>query len=127
MVSNVNYDPSFKSNNESGYELMPSTIFQQVTAVNPDVLIMPEHKDARYYAYTAPYMEFRQGFAGTPERVREIYPQSFSMIYVPDGPIDRRRPELVTSVKRGDILLFRAWFNDPLNEQVKAIYREAQK
>jgi hypothetical protein len=35
--------------------------------------------------------------------------------------------ELVASVKAGDIMIFRAWWNDPVNEQVRQIYEAAAK
>ena len=124
--SNVNYNPRFAPNDGADYELSPASLFQEAAAANPDVLLMPEQKSARYFAYTAPYSELRGGVVGTPEMVRAIYPESFSAIYVPDGDVDAHRAELVASVKRGDILLFRAWWNDPYNAKIKSIYEEAK-
>ena len=125
--SNVIYDPRFKPSDGAGYELLPARVFQRVARANPDTLLLPEQKDTRYYAYTAPYMEFRQGYAGVPDKVRALYPNSFSAIYAPDGPIDERRADLVAAVKRGDILLFRGWWPDPVNAKIKSIYAEATK
>lgn len=125
--SNVIYDPRFKPSDGAGYELLPATVFQRVASANPDALLLPEQKSARYYAYAAPYMEFRQGYAGTPDTVRALYPNSFSAIYVPDGPVAERRSDLVAAVKRGDILLFRAWWPDPVNAEIKSIYAEGRK
>ena len=88
-------------------------------------LLMPEHKNARYYAYTAPYAELRQDHASTPADVRRLYPGAFSVINVADGPEEARHDDLLAAVKRGDILLFRAWWNDPDNAPVKRIYQEA--
>jgi hypothetical protein len=125
--SNVIYDPHYKPNDGAGYELMPATVFQKVAAANPDVLLIPEQKSARYYAHTAPYGELRLGVIGTPEAVRQVYPDSFSVVYVPDGPADQRRADLIAAVKRGDILLFRGWWPDPYNAQIKAIYHDAAR
>ena len=124
--SNVNYNPRFAPSDGAGYELSPASLFQQIAAANPDVLLMPEQKTTRYFAYTAPYSELRGGFVGTPEAVRAAYPDSFSAIYVPDGDVDAHRAELVTAVKGGDILMFRAWWNDPYNAKIKSIYDEAK-
>jgi hypothetical protein len=125
--SNVIYDPSFKPNDGAGYELMPATVFQRVAAANPDVLLVPEQKSARYYAYAAPYGELRLGVTGTPDAVRQVYPDSFSVVYVPDGPADQRRADLIDAIRHGDILLFRGWWPDPYNAQIKAIYHDAGK
>ena len=124
--SNVNYNPRSAPNDGAGYELSPASLFQQTAAANPDVLLMPEQKTTRYYAYTAPYSELRGGFVGTPDAVRAAYPDSFSAIYVPDGDMDAHRAELVMAVKRGDILMFRAWWNDLRNSKIKSIYDEAK-
>ena len=124
--SNVNYNPRFAPGDGAGYELSPASLFQQTAAANPDVLLMPEQKTTRYFAYTAPYSELRGGFTGTPDAIRAAYPDSFSAIYVPDGDVDAHRAELVTAVKRGDILMFRAWWNDPYNSKIKSIYDEAK-
>lgn len=108
-----------------------ASIFQRVTNAltrrGVHTLIMPEHQNTRYYAYTAPYDELRGGVASTPADVRRVYPHAFSVISVPDGPVDAHRAELVQAVRRGDILLFRAWFDDPYNAQVKRIYQDAGK
>jgi hypothetical protein len=113
-----NGDPNFP---------IDAAIFQQVAASQPEVLLIPEHQNTRYYAYTAPYDELRGGVASTPETVRRVYPGAFTVIAVPDGPIDARRAELVDAVRRGDVLLFRAWFDDSYNEKVRAIYADARR
>lgn len=105
-------------------------IFQRVAETlakeGVKVLLMPEHKNPRYYAYTAPYTELRLGHASTPDDARRIYPHAFSVINIADGPLDERHDEVLAAVKRGDILLFRAWFPDPYNAKGKAIYKEAE-
>jgi hypothetical protein len=49
------------------------------------------------------------------------------VISVCDGPIDERRADLVAAVRRGDILIFRGWFDDIFNGKTKSIYEEAAK
>ena len=88
-----------------------------------DVLRLPEN--ARYRAYAAPNNEPRGGRTGTHAGVCRIYPYAFSVISVPGGPVDARRAELIESVRRGDILHFRAWFDDEHDAKVKRIYQEA--
>ena len=80
----------------------------------------------RYYAYSVPVRELRQGFPETPAQVRRTYPDACGVIFVADGPIVERHAELVDGVKHGDILLFRAWFRDTkFNDEVIKIYQEA--
>ena len=92
-----------------------------------EALLMPEHQATRYYAYTAPYDELRQNITGTPDAVTDIYPGAFGVIYAPDGPIEADHDALVAAVKRGDILMFRGWWDDPQNAAIKKIYTDAGK
>jgi hypothetical protein len=107
----------------------PASVFQAVAAALARrkivVLLMPEHKRVRYYGATAPYAELRGGVLGTPARIRRVYPGAFTVLCTSDGDLDGHRADLVAAVKRGDILLFRAWFDDPQNAKVKAIEAEA--
>ncbi len=105
------------------------TIFQQVTqriaALGIQALIMPEHQDTRYYAYTAPYDELRGGVTQTPQAIKDVYPGAFTALYVPDGDVDKNRAALVQGVKGGDVLLFRGWWPDTFNADVTEIYHAA--
>ena len=103
-----------------------ASIFQKVLAAYPDVLLVPEHKNTSYYAYTAPYRELRSGYASTAPDVRLVYPNAMSVVSTPDGDITGRYNDLVTAVQQGDALMFRSWFDDePGNSQVKSIYQLA--
>ena len=104
----------------------PAQIFEQVLAAHPDVLLMPEHQTARTYRSGAPYDELRGGVTGTPDWVREIYPRAFTVLTVSDGDAKKHHDALVQSVKRGDILMSRVWFDDPDNMEIKAIYDAAK-
>ena len=111
---NVPYDP-----------VIFQTLTQKLAGSGISALIMPEHKNTRYYAYTAPYAELRLGVISTPSTVRDVYPSAFMNIYAPDGPIQQDHAPLVTSVKHGDILMFRAWWDDPENALVQSVYQDA--
>ncbi len=102
-----------------------AAVFRRLAETFPDVLFVPEHANLLYYAYSAPYDELRQGITSTSSDVRRIYPQAYTVIYTADGPIDARFNDLVSSVRGGDGLLFRGWFDDPQNAKVKAIYEQA--
>jgi hypothetical protein len=102
---------------------LDAQIMEKVASAFPDVLLIPEHSTLRYYAYTAPYKELRQGYASTDASVLAVYPKAFTLIYTADGPLDYQRKTLAEAVKRGDSLIYRTWFPDPQNEKVKALYR----
>lgn len=106
---------------------MRAWLMRRVAEQHPDVLIAPEFQNTGYYSHISGYRELRQGYAATPERVLEAYPRAFSVINVGDGPIRERRADLVAAVRRGDILMFRGWFNAPENASVQSIYQEAQE
>ncbi len=107
----------------------PASVFSDVAAAlarrKITALLMPEHQDVRYYGAAAPYDELRGGVLGTPGRIRRVYPGAFTVLCTSDGDLDGHRADLVAAVKSGDILLFRAWWDDPQNAKVKAIYAEA--
>ena len=109
----------------------PASVFERLSTAllkqGVTALLMPEHQLVRYYGSTAPYDELRGGVISTPESVRRIYPGAFTVINIADGDIDGHRAALVLAVRRDDILLFRAWFDDPSNAKIKAIYREADQ
>ena len=102
---------------------LDAQIMENLAKTFPDVLLVPEHSTLRYYAYTAPYRELRQGYASTDAAVLETYPKAFTLIYTADGPLDFQHKTLASAVKRGDSLIYRTWFRDPQNEKVKALYR----
>lgn len=107
---------------------MPAELFQKLARKHPGTLLIPEHKNPRYWAYTGAYAETRQGSLGTSDDVRAVYPRAFTVLRVVDGePLEKHWNELVASVRAGDVLLFRPWWNDPVNDQVKKIYEEAAK
>jgi hypothetical protein len=105
---------------------MPAADFQKLARAHKDCLLIPEHKTGRYWAYTAPYSELRLGFDSTPPGVLVAYPHAFSVLRVVDGP-SLSDPDVVTkltaSVKNGDILLFRPWWDDPQTADIQHIYQ----
>ena len=110
--SNINsYDP-----NPLNVEIL-----EKLHAVFPDVLLVPEHSNLRYYAYSAPYQELRHGSTGTPDAVLQTYPRAFSLIYTADGLLDYYHKSLARAIKNGDTLMYRTWWHDPQNERVKTL------
>jgi hypothetical protein len=128
--SNVTFDSRYKSNDEAGYQLMSAMDFKQLAEAFPDCLIMPEHENTLYYAYSVPYNELKQDYYSTPAEVLRTYPKAFSILYMAEAPVDEKTKllknfdTLVAGVKRGDILLFRAWWTeDPCIASTREVYR----
>lgn len=103
-----------------------AALLERVAAAHPDVLLIPESQNLRYYATTAPYDELRRGAAATPQSILSTYPAAFSVINIADAEVAANRDVLLRAVQRGDILLYRAWFDDDANALVKQIYTDAQ-
>ncbi len=102
---------------------LDASIIKRIGQRFPDCLLIPEHSNLLYYAYSAPFGELRHGVASTPSTMREVYPKAFSAIYTADGALDLYKDGLRSAVKSGDSLMYRTWFADPQNAKVKAIYQ----
>jgi hypothetical protein len=132
LINKINYAKSrwgasifyMDSNGGPGDPMDPS-ILQRVSAAIPGVLIIPEHSNLQYYAYTAPYRQINQGYTSAEADARLVYSKGFAILNVADAPIQEDYNQLVTSVTQGDILLFRAWFDDCSLTSVKSIYQAA--
>lgn len=109
------------------------SVFAAVLKALPEVLIVPENIWPQDYAVAAPLASFTAPYKPlhTPSLVKAIWPRSFSVTYVGDAPGgDLKRndknpgqwAEFQEASKKGDILTFRAWFDDqPLNTQVRQL------
>jgi hypothetical protein len=105
---------------------MDPGIFAQVAQAMPNVVLIPEHSNLKYYAWTAPYVDLQQTNQGTPASVKAIYPNAFSFIYTADGAISQDFATLTANVTKGDVLMYRSWFDDePGNSLVRQIYQTA--
>ena len=108
---------------------MPADFFRVLNNRFPDSLLIPEESATRHWAYAAPYHELQQGYTETPASVRAIYPDAFTVLRVVDAGMDlvrQKHDALVAGVRSGDILLYRTWFNDEYDNEVKRIYRDAK-
>ena len=103
----------------------------------PNVLMIPENSWLKDSAYTAPLASYWATYKPlhTPSDARTMWPHAATVTYIGDAPNhdllnNPKDPnqwyEYVHAVRAGDILAFRAWFDDePLNRQVKQIYEQA--
>jgi hypothetical protein len=102
---------------------LDADILQRIATAFPDVLLVPEHKNVRYYAFAAPYFSLaHQGIASTPGPVKAVYSNAFSFVNTADGQINKHRDDLIAAHKQGDVLMYRSWYDDPANAEVKGLY-----
>lgn len=100
-------------------------LFQSLTVMFPDVLFIAEHSTMQYYAHVAGYKELREGYTSTHPDIRVAYPNALTFIYVPNGDPSAYAGRLADAFKQGDSFLFRGWYPDPLNDQLRQIYLNA--
>jgi hypothetical protein len=106
-------------------EPIDASIIKAVSDAYPGVLLIPEHENTKYGAYSAPYQTLSNQDIGTLPDVARVYPSSFVVDYVADGDLDANHTVLVNSVRRGDVLLYRGWYADPQNAKIQSIYSDA--
>ena len=105
---------------------LDADVFRDVNKAHPDVLLMPENENLRYYAYSAPLNSFyHHRIAATPEGARMTYPGATSVLMAVSGETPEERVELIKAVRAGTILMFNSWYDDPSTD-VKAIYDAAK-
>ena len=114
----------YVDSNGGPYDPMDAAIFQRLARANPDVLLIPEHQNAAYHAYTAPFNQLGEAPDFTPDEVRDLYPDAFSVVKLTDNYIDSKRAAMLDAVRRGDILMFNGWYDSPDGAAVRDIYAE---
>ena len=116
----------YVDSNGGPFDPSDAEVFQRVARACPGILLMPEHQNFKYHAYTAPYNDLRFESSITPTEVRRAYPRAFSVINAIDGGVAAKHHDaLVKAVRDGDILLFNAWFDSEEGRAVKEIYAQA--
>lgn len=120
------------SNGEPDGTVMDYRIFKKVHEAFPDVLLAPEHERELYYSCSAPYEELHMGTKPLSEQITNIYPEAFMMLSVaealPKNSSEENVKLLSDIIKQGNILLFRAWFDEqPINGNIKRAMKMAGK
>ena len=111
------------SNVENGFPMDPE-VFKQLRILFPDMLLIPEHEALRYYAYCTPFIQLRSdGFTYDAIQMA-TYPSSFSCISVAESLINSKGLPKYNETEfknmfSNNIILFRAWYNDPENNIIK--------
>ncbi len=117
------------SNVDVNGAVLDASIYKELSNSLPGALIMPEEANTAYYAYTAPFLSFIfHRSLGTDSAVRYVYPNAFSVNLVNDvsaGTLLQYTPQLVNSVKSGDILMGHADYWQSNNPMLIQIYQEA--
>ena len=113
----------YVDSNGGPYDPTDAQIFAQVARAHPDVLLIPEHQNAAYYAYTAPYNHSNEPTNFTSEAVRQLYPDAFSVVKIMENDSPKLRELMAQAVRHGDILMFNGWYDSPDGALVREVYR----
>ncbi len=110
----------------TAYTWINPDVFKAVADAYPDVLLIPENESMRYFAYSAPLNSYvHHKITSTPVGARLVYPKAFSVLMAPEGDRPEDHAALLDAVRRGDILLFNAWYMTEGAMKIKKIYGEA--
>ena len=112
----------YVDSNGGPYDPTDAAIFARLARENRDVLLIPEHQNTAYYAYTAPYNHLGEATDFTPDEVRALYPGAFSVVKLMGDRFDEQRAAMLEAVRHGDILLFNGWYDSPDGAYVRDIY-----
>ena len=111
----------YVDSNGGPYDPTDAAIFARVARAHPDVLLIPEHQNAAYYAYTAPYNGSNEDPAFTPDEVRALYPRAFSVVKLMGDDFNSNRAAMLEAARHGDILMFNGWYDSPDGAYVRDI------
>jgi len=119
------------SNVDEGGILLDASVFKKVHEAEPDVLLIPEHQNTRYFEFTAPFEEMRFGGRMVDVLTHATYPSSFFVLTVSEAIFDPTGKRLISdeelkkSLQQGNVFLYRAWYEDePTNGLVKKLTTE---
>ena len=105
--------------------VMPTRILAEIAKRHPDVLIIPEHENAGYYAFAAPYKtQMIEQYASNPN-AQAIWPESFSVVISDERTMEYRWEPYLAACLRGDVLFTEAFYTPLYNVYVRLINEEA--
>ncbi len=114
----------YVDSNGGPYDPTDAAIFRRVARAHSDVLLIPEHQNAAYYAYCAPFNQSNESSPFTPDEVRAIYPDAFSVVKLMGDDYNAMRAALLEAARHGDILMFNGWYDSPDGAAVRAAYAQ---
>lgn len=101
---------------QSGSTMGMETICRRLTALHPDILLMPTAADAETYRWCGAWQDDQFPSTPTPVAARRTVPNAFGVYKALDAALlEQQYDDLVRAVAAGDILTFRAWWRDPGN------------
>jgi len=101
--------------------ILPAADIVELARRSPGVLIFPEAGQIGYHSVAGEYTEG----TGTPDEVRIVYPRAASLVCIKDSDVLATWDIRLKGAMAGDMELFRGWFADTANTQVKGLYEEA--
>jgi hypothetical protein len=105
-------------------KMLPAEVFRELHRRHPEVLLIPEHENLKYWSATAPYRQPPRYGGVTPRFVRAVYPRAFSVLNAhPTGDHVRNNTDwYLSGIDRGDIQMVHGWFG---GDAVGRFYRKA--
>lgn len=106
--------------------VLPSTIWDTVHAVLPDIVFFPEESDALDFSVTAPLQDNWGGNAiSVNPSVKYMWPAAYSLQLMQFESGGQPIAPWVALVDEGDVLTYAAWYDAPDNTWIKSIYDAA--
>lgn len=100
-------------------DLMDPAIFQKLAEVFPDCLFLPEHQNAEYHKFSAPYNDRNYRYDVEPG-YKTLVPGAFQCLAVIDDTFGQA--QLNDSVGQGNILMPEVWYSNQQLARVKQAY-----
>ena len=102
---------------------LPLAMYEKALDGHPDVLLIPEHFQPFYWAFSAPYQSPNLQQIYTDYMARLLYPKGCSFINTGYELLRSRWGDYEREVADGSILAFNAWFASGESKYVKALYQ----
>ena len=115
----------YVDSNGGPYDPTDAQVFARVARAHPDVLLIPEHQNAAYYAYTAPYNQTNEAANFTSGEIRQLYPDAFSVVKIMGDNPQQLRAAMTEAARHGDILMFNGWYDSDDGRAVRDAYNQA--
>jgi hypothetical protein len=98
--------------------------FQDIEKTFPGVLVFPEAKNTRHYAYTIPYNDAKNQQFGPDPVTQAVYPNSTTIIAVSDASAVLYPQQLSDALNQGNMLLVDGWYRHAANDFVLQLYSQ---
>lgn len=105
--------------------VMPTCVLTEIAKRHPDVLIIPEHENAGYYASTGPYKTQIIDQCTANANATTVWPDAFAVLISEERTVENRWETYLADVLRGDILFTEAFYAPLYNVYVRFLYEEA--